>query len=460
MALATVAAEQPVGWRYDPLPSQRRFHADLISPYKGYSGPIGSGKSLALTYEALFLSALNAGLLGVIGAPTYPMLRDTTQRTMFEVLANEDIPFRFHKTENIIELPSPPFCGAEILFRSLDEFERLRGTNLAWFGIDELTYCPPQAWSRLQGRLRHPAAMRRCGFAAWTPKGFDWVYEKFISDPKPGYRCTLASPRENKYVTATGMYDALAAGYDERLYRQEVLGEYLSLSSGAAYYAFDRRKNVSQQVYDRRLPICWSLDFNVNPMCSVIAQIQDITSRTDMLNGRRVLVVSVLDELFLADSNTPEACQEFVERTKEYVRLSETGQLMVQIYGDASGSRRQTAVGAGANSDWAVIRDFFRSQRHYSVTFRYRSSNPAVRDRVAAVNAALCNSTQVRRVFIDPRCKNLIRDLEQVVYKPGTTTLDQTTDPQRTHVSDALGYLIENEMGLRGSVGPQPGRLI
>ena len=52
------------GWHYDALPAQRSFHGDLTTRFKGYSGPIGSGKSYALAYEALFLSMLNPGLLG------------------------------------------------------------------------------------------------------------------------------------------------------------------------------------------------------------------------------------------------------------------------------------------------------------------------------------------------------------------------------------------------------------
>src|SRR5581483_10291591 len=132
--MASEAVESTGAWRYEPLPSQQRFHGDLIDPdlrYLGYSGPVGSGKSFALIYQALFLAAINQGLPGLLGAPTYPMLRDATLRTMFDVLLSEGIDYRHHKTENIIELPSAPFGGSEILCRSLDDFERLRGTNLA-----------------------------------------------------------------------------------------------------------------------------------------------------------------------------------------------------------------------------------------------------------------------------------------------------------------------------------------
>jgi hypothetical protein len=55
---------------YHPLPSQQRFH-DSAARFKGFSGPIGSGKSQALCQEAIKLSYQNPGRTGLIGAPTY-----------------------------------------------------------------------------------------------------------------------------------------------------------------------------------------------------------------------------------------------------------------------------------------------------------------------------------------------------------------------------------------------------
>jgi hypothetical protein len=45
---------------YVPLPSQRRFHR-FSARFKGFSGPIGSGKSQALCQEAIRLTYLNPG---------------------------------------------------------------------------------------------------------------------------------------------------------------------------------------------------------------------------------------------------------------------------------------------------------------------------------------------------------------------------------------------------------------
>src|SRR5207237_4376144 len=45
---------------YDPLPSQSRFH-ESAARFKGFSGPIGSGKSQALCHEAIRLAYENPG---------------------------------------------------------------------------------------------------------------------------------------------------------------------------------------------------------------------------------------------------------------------------------------------------------------------------------------------------------------------------------------------------------------
>src|SRR5437868_13373962 len=85
---------------YDPLPSQRKFHRSRAR-FKGFSGPIGSGKSQALCQEAVKLAYLNPGRLGLLGAPTYPMLRDATQATLLEILDGSHIPYEYSKADNV-----------------------------------------------------------------------------------------------------------------------------------------------------------------------------------------------------------------------------------------------------------------------------------------------------------------------------------------------------------------------
>jgi hypothetical protein len=328
-------------------------------------------------------------------------------------------------------------CGSRILLRSLDSPDRLRGPNLAWFGVDELTYCSEDAWLRLEARLRDPKAKKLCGFGVWTPKGFDWVYQRFRANPVEGYGLVEAQPFENRFLLkkTPDYYDRLKASYDEAFYEQEVLGNYRNLQAGQVYYSFDRRENVRDDSIETGEDLLWSLDFNVHPMCSVIAQ-------------RRGEAIHVVDEIRLGTSSTPEVCEEFARRYADH-RGS------IRIYGDASGRRRTTT---SAYSDYELIRKHFRDDRRVELVVQ--RSNPAVRDRINLVNARLKSAAGQRRLFVSPRCRGLIEDLEQVAYKADSSAIDKDRNPERTHLSDALGYLLWHEFQAGGRAGERSGRLL
>jgi PBSX family phage terminase large subunit len=433
---------------YQPLPSQRKFHSAMGTSFKGFSGPIGSGKSQAMAYETVISAVLNPGCIGLVGAPTFPMLRDATQRALFDTLERQRIDYAFNQSRNILTFPeNSVFEGAQILFRSMDHFERIRGTNLAWFGVDELTYCKEEAWLRLVGRLRDPAAKHRIGFACWTPKGFDWVYERFIKEDREdpeNYSAVLASPGENIHLPAA-FYSTLGKSYDRKFFAQEVLGQYLSVFSGQVYHAYDPKENVRPVDWDPAMPLLWALDFNVDPMSSVICQRHERPGELD--------VVNVLNELVIANSDTHAACEAFRERTEKWADVLRR-RLPVIVYGDANGDSRKTS----GETDYRIIKQFFaRHSDTYDAQFKFGRSNPRVRDRVNAVNGMLCNADGVRRLLHHPRCKELAKDFQQVVYQVdshGSTipALDKS-DPKRSHVSDALSYLIWAEFPIRSKCG-------
>jgi hypothetical protein len=103
-----------------------------------------------------------------MAAPTFTMLSDATLSGLYQVLEAEEIDYELRKADGESTLVRP---DSTALLRSLDQPERLRGTNLAWFGIDELSYARPEAWLRLEARLRDPKATKLCGFGVWTPQG-------------------------------------------------------------------------------------------------------------------------------------------------------------------------------------------------------------------------------------------------------------------------------------------------
>jgi hypothetical protein len=127
---------------------------------------------------------------------------------------------------------------------------------------------------------------------------------------------------------------------------------------GRAYHAFDRGHNLGNLGYSAHLPLSWSLDFNMNPLCSVLAQVH---------HGK----VSVVEEIIQPDSNTLAACEEFLLRTQKW----NTGvPLSVWVYGDATGEQRRTSA---SRTDWQIVKEFFgRYADRYQAHFRVPSLEP------------------------------------------------------------------------------------
>jgi hypothetical protein len=357
------------------------------------------------------------------------MLRDATQAALIEILESNEIPYEHNKAENAFVMQD---TGSRILFRPVEEFERLRGTNLAWFGLDELTYTQEESWLRLEGRLRDPKATRLCGFGVWTPKGYDWVYRKFISDPVPGYGAVQAAPFENRHLLGKigDFYERLKDSYDEKFYQQEVLGAYLSMEGGRVYSAFDRNTHVRDLTVNPTEPLWWALDFNVDPMSSLVLQ--------RAARGE----IRVVGEIVIRHSTTKAACEEFLRRYPKHGAG-------VWIYGDAAGNQQQTT---GA-TDYDMIREHFEAQSGIKVDYRVPRANPSVRERINLTNRQLKSAAGTIGLLMDPQCKELIKDMEQVCFKADSNQIDKDRDRMRTHLSDALGYVLWQECREQPKIG-------
>jgi hypothetical protein len=271
----------------------------------------------------------------------------------------------------------------------------------------------------------------------WTPKGYDWVYRRFLADGADGYQAIVAQPFENRFLLekVPDFYKHLRDSYDENFYKQEVLGQYLNMTGGLVYSSFEREGHVASLSLEPHLPLLWALDFNVDPMSSVIAQIA---------GGK----VRVLGEIVKRRATTRQACEEFLERFPDHTAG-------IVIYGDASGNQSQTT---GA-SDYEMVREFFAIHTSVPVQYKVPKSNPSVRERINLTNSKLRNASGEIGLVVDSSCKELIKDFEQVCFKEDSNVIDKDRDRQRTHLSDALGYLLWQECRPLAPIGERPGRL-
>lgn len=414
---------------YKPHDAQIAFHYAMEHLYRftALISGIRGGKTVAGAREAT-RQAWNAKGKGVYGivAPTYNMLDRTTWMEFKE--AARPLIANSVDSKKIITLKN----GREVHGFSADKPDRIRNSTMVGFWVDEARECRgfKMLWDILQGRVLSTGGK---GFITTSPNSYDDIHDIFIANRKQGYGVVRFPTYANIYLNKEGI-DQLAANYDSKFAQQEIMGEFV-IFQGAVYYTFNRNHNAGDlafkvAVYDPSKPLSLCCDFNVNPMAWVVAQTYT------RANG--IKEVRVIDEIYLKNSNTIEACQEFKSRYPSH-------RAGVVLYGDATGKARHSSSNV---TNWKIVEDELRA---YGVTKRVPEANPAERDRINAMNGIICNSKNDRRLLVNPKCKNLVRDLEQVAFKEGTTQIDKTKDMTLTHISDALGYMAEKEFSLNRS---------
>ena len=444
---------------FRPLPKQYDFYrAAWGRAYLLYAGGYGSGKTAIGCYLSISLSCMYPGNFGLIGREHASDLRDTTQRTFFEMLPQGWIR-KYNKSENHVYLKN----GSEVIFRHLDDSAGLKSLNLGWVYIDEITDTSEPVFRMLQSRIRLPAILpawndvrrgwpsnkrateaegvdgRRIFATTNTDAPGHWVHELWFGPPQPAGRGLPVEKRfdvnapshENRHVPAEYLAD-MDASFDPKYHERYVQGKWIDIGRDRVYHQFGRETHTKPVPYDEHIPLVHAWDFNVNPMATVILQQAGDETR-------------VIDEIVLGTSNTPEVCDEFLRRYGAH-------RAGVHVYGDATGHTRGATTG---KSDYAHIAEKY--QRLPGFALVVPRANPPEVDRVAAVNARLRSNDGVTHAVVDPKCNALVTDFERVAYKTGARAIDRPSGPQidkgadakLTHVSDAFGYYIAHKFPVR-----------
>lgn len=256
-----------------------------------------------------------------------------------------------------------------------------------------------------------------------TPKGYNELYNLYKLGQNKHKQMTKQW-MSWQFPTITSPFipkseiEAARRDMDEKSFRAEFLASFESMS-GRVYYAFDRKEHIANVEFNPKLPIWIGMDFNIDPMSTVIFQPQP--------NGQ----IWAVDELVQVSSNTDDICTELEKRYYKY-------QNQVTIYPDPAGSSRQHARG---ESDLDIIRE------HGFKRIKVKRAHSAVADRINAVNRVLKTANGDIRLFINPKCKHLIDSFEQTLYIAGSRDVDKALGVE--HSADAAGYCIEIEFPLR-----------
>lgn len=190
--------------------------------FRGFVGGRGSGKSWAGAYD--LIRRAKPGRLYMVASPTYTVLQDTTWRTFHSIARQLQCLESSTKTPPYVKLTT----GAEILFRSAEDPEKLRGPNLSGLWLDEASLMAQEAYEI------GIACLREAGEQGWlsatfTPKGLShWTYEIFGSGDKPNTAIFHSRTGDNPF-NPPEFHKTLSEQYSGLLARQELDGAFINV---------------------------------------------------------------------------------------------------------------------------------------------------------------------------------------------------------------------------------------
>ena len=313
--------------------------------------------------------------------------------------------------------------NSTISLRGSDNPDSLRGVGLHGIVMDEFAMIHPDTWNLV---LR-PTLSDHQGSALFigTPDGqANWahdLYKRGLNSDDPEWKSFLYTTLDGGNVSPEEIEQA-RRDLDERSFRQEFLATFETYA-GQIYYGFVKERNVkTYKLPANGLPqdiLVWC-DFNVSPISAAIA----VKVTRDGVDGYHII-----DEIVMHSSDTDELVQEVRNRYPTQ---------RITAFPDPAGAQRKTS--AGGRTDISIL-------RNAGFTVKHHNAHPPVRDRINAVNSALCASDGTVKLWIDPKCKNVIKCLEKQNYKEGTKIPDK--DGGWDHMNDAVGYGVEYLMPIK-----------
>lgn len=397
------------------LSDTQRAFVTCREPYPCFVGGFGSGKTAAAMARAMSLKVMCREQSIAYYLPTYPMIEDIAFQRFPALCEARGWAFKLNKQSAVMEFPG----AGRIVFRNMEQPDRIVGYEVAHSLVDEIdtmaTDKAHNAWNKIIARNRQKCGMPNTVGVATTPEGFKFVYERWVKKPAPGYTLFRAKTMDNAAHLPVDYITNLQNTYPTNLLSAYLDGEFVNLTAGSVYAEFDRTLNGCTTTIQTSEPLHIGLDFNVGQMAACVAVLRDDCPHfVDELTG-------ILD--------TPAMIAVIRSRYAGHA---------IYVYPDASGGSRKS--NNASESDIALLR---------AANFKVLapSSNPAVKDRVLAVNQMI-HSEGVRKLKVNTDlCPGLVEGLEKQAY-------DKNGEPDKKsgldHENDACGYLIHYRWPVRG----------
>lgn len=347
-----------------------------------------------------------------------------------------------NESELALTLRVPGVGASKLMLKGAERPASLRGRGLSGVVLDEFADMPSDTWPA----LIRPALADRQGWAIieGTPQGFDHLHQRWQrAHELDGWAAFQFTTLDGGMVPLEEV-EAARADLDPRTFRQEYEASFEAIS-GRIYYGWtaDNVRPV-ELPEDPAVPLVVGMDFNVDPMTAVVGYRATPTVGR-LYGGREADELHVTDELVLESSNTAEMAERIM------ARWGQVGgrRRHVHVYPDPTGRARKTSAPIG-QTDLTILRDAGMEVHVPDAVY-------AVVDRHNTVNRLVDTGSGHRRLFVNPRCRNLLATMQGHTYKPGTRQEDEKAGLD--HAGAALGYLACGEFPLRDAAGYTPVRL-
>ncbi len=400
------------------------FLNGLNTKFRAYVGGFGSGKTFVGCLDLLNFFAEHPGTRQGYFGPSYPAIRDIFYPTFEEAAELLGFTVDIKESNKEVHVYRSGFYYGTVICRSMDNPKSIVGFKISRALCDELdvltTEKANQSWVKIIARMRLviDGVQNSIGVTT-TPEGFKFVYSQFAKSPTASYSMVQASTYENEKYLPPDYISSLMETYPEQLISSYLKGEFVNLTSGAVYTSFDRFLNKSRETMQAGDVLHIGMDFNVGKMSAVV--------HVKRAKGKQAHAVGEV----MGALDTPAMIAAIQAKYPNHKCI---------IYPDASGNNRKSCN--------ASETDISQLKEHFEV--RNNAKNPFVKDRVASVQAMLCNANDERHYFINPEtCPDTTESLEQQVYnKQGEPDKSHDND----HPNDALGYFIHHQYPVRRPV--------
>lgn len=323
-------------------------------------------------------------------------IKESVFKEIETVIDTIPISVKKNKTLNSFIFPN----GSEIITSGLDDVKKLKSiSGLTSIWIEEATDLEESDFNQIDLRLRGTPQTYFQIVISFNPiDDSHWIKKRFFDQVVPDCTILHTTYKHNKFLDE-GYIKLLeeTLKYDEQMYKCYVLGIWAHYKTGGEFYAqFKYNKHVKELSFKHDLALHVTFDQNVVPyITGIIAQIERIE---DVYN------VYFLNEFCLSNprNTTEHLCKEILDHYEGNIQA-------LYYYGDASGRKRDTRENI---NDYEIVEKVFRKYIQPQ-SCRVPHSNPGVPKRRKFINRIFAETLPIR-IYVDPRCKNLIRDFEEV----------------------------------------------